>query len=161
MMYRILFVCSQNICRSPYCEYEFKRMVAECPELKGKVEIHSSAVMTPWNKIDPKTAAALVADGFDETYVNAHKPGYIWRKYDRKLFQEADIIICMTKSHFFFLPPRWKKKTRTLTQVAEGIYKPVPDPWLIQDIDQYFAEMNIIKGYLEEYLEVLKKELAE
>ena len=158
-MYNVLFVCSQNICRSPYCEYLFRRMVEETPELKGKVEVNSSAVMTPWDKMDPKTREALLREGFDADYLDAHKPGYIWRKYDRKLFREADVIICMTKSHYMWVPHCWQKKMVTLSEAAEGVYKPVPDPWLIKDIEKYIGEMNIIKGYLEEYRDRLVEEL--
>ena len=42
---KILFVCSSNICRSPYCEYVFKRMVQSDPRLAQKVTwIRSAAV---------------------------------------------------------------------------------------------------------------------
>lgn len=159
-MYKVLFVCSQNMCRSPYCDYLFRKMVAEDAFLKDKVEIRSSAVMTPGTKIDPLTVKALLKEGVDPSYMENHKPGYIYRKYDWKLFKEADIIICMTRSHFFWTPVFFWKKMKTLTQAAEGIYKPVPDPWLIREEDKYIAQMDIIKGYLEEYLAVLKKQLS-
>ncbi len=159
-MYQVLFVCSQNMCRSPYCDYLFRKMVAEDPDLNGKVEVHSSAVMSPGTKIDPLTVKALLKEGVDSSFMEQHKPGYIYRKKDWKLFRQADIIICMTRSHFFWTPFIFWKKMKTLTQAAEGVYKPVPDPWLIRDEEKYIAQMDIIKGYLEEYKEKLKAELA-
>ena len=96
-MYNVLFVCSQNMCRSPYCEYMFRKMVEDSDVLRGKVDVKSSAVMSPVPYIDPKTAEALIREGFDEAYVNSHKPGYILRPYDVKLFKNADIIIVLDK----------------------------------------------------------------
>ena len=61
---KILFVCSQNMCRSPYCEYMFRKMVQSSPSLRDKVEVtRSSAVMTPGTSIDPLTVEALVREG--------------------------------------------------------------------------------------------------
>ncbi|HPY99939.1 MAG TPA: low molecular weight phosphatase family protein [Clostridiales bacterium] len=159
-MYKVLFVCSQNMCRSPYCDYLFQKMTEEDPVLNGKVEVHSSAVMTPGTKLDPLTAKALLRDGVDRETVEKHRPGYLYRKKDWKYFKEADIIICMTRSHYFWTPVIFWKKMKTLTEVAEGVYRPVPDPWLIRDETKYFAQMDIIKHYLEEYKEKLKAQLS-
>ncbi len=155
---KVLFVCSQNMCRSPYCEYMFRRMVSESPILKGKVEVKSSAVMSPVRRIHEKTAKALIKEGFTPQEVYAHKPGFILRPYDRKLFREADVIIGMTMSHKFFLPPKWKKKFLTLSQAAEGRYVPVPDPWLKGEED-YNKAMEFMKDYLKKYIAVLEEEL--
>lgn len=158
-MYNVLFVCSQNMCRSPYCEYMFRKMVEDSDVLRGKVDVKSSAVMSPVPYIDPKTAEALIREGFDEAYVNSHKPGFILRPYDIKLFKNADIIIGMTKGHKLLTPIWWQGKFKTLSEAATGRYKPVPDPWLIKDIDKYIGEMNKIKAYLEQYVTVLEEEL--
>lgn len=155
---KVLFVCSQNMCRSPYCEYMFARMVEDNEKLRGRVEVDSSAVMSPGTKIDKNTVAALVKEGFDKDFAEAHKPGYMWRKSDRKLFKEADIIIGMTKSHKTYLPIRWKRKFVTLSEAATGVYTPIPDPWLMKQ-SKYFAIMDIIKGYLELYLSKLEEEI--
>ncbi len=157
---KVLFVCSQNMCRSPYCEYMFRRMVEESEVLAGKVEVKSSAVMSPVNKIDPNTAEALIREGFDKDYVNAHKPGFIWRRYDLKLFRDADIIIGMTKGHKLLVPIWWQSKFMTLSEAATGTYSAVPDPWLIRDIDKYIVEMNKIKEFLILYKEKLEKGLT-
>ncbi len=156
---KVLFVCSQNMCRSPYCEYMFRRMVEESDILRGKVEVKSSAVMSPVPAIDPNTAEALIREGFDREYVNSHKPGFILRPYDWKLFREADIIIGMTKGHKLLLPVWWHKKFKTLSEAATGKYAPVPDPWLIRDIDKYIVEMNKIKAFLLQYKDCLEKQL--
>lgn len=159
---KILFVCSQNMCRSPYCELMFRKMVSESPVLADKVEVtRSSAVMTPGSKIDPLTVLALEREGFEKSAAEAHTPGYMYRKADRKLFDEADAIVGMTKSHkFYILNPKWKKKFTTLSEAATGRYAAIPDPWLQRDPEKYIAEMDKIKAYLELYRDRLIDELS-
>lgn len=155
---KLLFVCSQNVCRSPYCEYMFRRMAENSPVLKGNVEVKSSAVMTPMEEMDPRTAKALLKEGFTEAEVAAHKPGFVYRKYDWNLFKEADVIIGMTKSHKFLTPLPFKKKFVTLSEAATGKYEPVVDPWLYKSEEKYQGAMDEIKAYLEQYLKVLEQQ---
>ena len=50
----ILFVCSSNICRSPFCEYVFRDMVAKDPELQKRVsKVASAAVFNRMKRIRP------------------------------------------------------------------------------------------------------------
>lgn len=129
--------------------------------LRDKVEVtRSSAVMTPGTSIDPLTVEALVREGFDKTQVEQHRPGFMYRKADIKLFNEADIVIGMTKSHkYMIFVPSWRRKFKTLSEAATGSYKAVPDPWLQRDTEKYIGEMNKIKAYLEQYIKVLEEEL--
>ena len=39
--YNVLFVCSSNVCRSPYCEFMLRRMIENDSVLKGKVQVKS------------------------------------------------------------------------------------------------------------------------
>lgn len=160
---KILFVCSQNMCRSPYCEFMFRKMINDSPVLLDKVEVtRSSAVMTPGTKIDPLTVEALVREGFDRAACEAHKPGYMFRKSDRKLFDDADVIVGMTKSHkWCIITPRWRRKFTTISEAATGKYTPVPDPWLKRDPEKYIAEMKKIKACLEQYRDRLEKEYSD
>ncbi len=147
-----------NICRSPYCEYVFRRIVEDDSVLKEKVEwVRSSAVFNKSRVINSKARLALLREGFDEEYILAHKPTFKWGK-GRKYFKEADVIIGMTRSNAFFLPIRYRKKFVLLSKVATGEYKPIPDPVLIKDQDKYHAAMDEIKGYLTACAEKLKGE---
>ncbi|MBR5015943.1 MAG: hypothetical protein IKX52_03905 [Clostridia bacterium] len=160
---KILFVCSQNMCRSPYCEFMFRKMVQDSPVLRDKVTVlRSSAVMTPGTSIDPLTVEALVREGFEKSAAEAHVPGFMYRKVDRKLFDEADVIVGMTRSHkFMILKPSWRKKFITLSEAATGKYTAVPDPWLQRDTEKYIAEMDKIKAYLEQYRDRLESNLPQ
>lgn len=145
-----------NICRSPYCEYVFRKIVQEDEVLSEKVEwIKSSAVFNKSFKINHKSEKVLTSEGFDRDYVLSHKPTFKWGK-GRRYFKDADIIIGMTRSNKFFLPLRFHKKFALLSVLASGEYKPIPDPVLIKDQDKYNQVMEEIKGYLIAYADKLK-----
>lgn len=158
-MYHVLFVCASNICRSPYCEYVFRRMAEEDPVLSGMVDVKSSAVLNQMRKISPKTKAVLLKEGFTEEECDAHKPGVFYR--DAKKFREADVIIGMTRLQKTLLPPSWRKKFVTLSEAAGHDYKTIPDPWLEKDMDRYEEAMHVLRTYVTEYFEILKAQLTE
>ena len=72
--YNVLFVCSSNVCRSPYCEFTLRRMVENDDDLRGKVDVCSSAVFNRSKSIFPKAVDILKREGFDEREILAHKP---------------------------------------------------------------------------------------
>ncbi len=145
-----------NICRSPYCEYVFRRIVENDEILKENIEwVKSSAVFNKSRVINSKAILALRREGFEEDYILAHRPTYKWGK-GRKYFEEADIIIGMTRSNAYFLPRKYRGKFVLLSQLASGEYRPIPDPVLIKDQNKYYAAMDEIKNYLVEYAKILK-----
>lgn len=154
----ILFVCSSNICRSPYCEYMLRKMVEEDPKLRGRINVCSSAVLNHMHKMDPRTRAALLKEGFTEREVDAHKPGIIWKDTDK--FQNADIIIGMTKWHKTLTPFYWRSKCMTLSEAATGEYVPVKDPWTCKTTEEYDACMEEMKAYLKQFCSRLNAEQA-
>lgn len=157
---KILFICMSNICRSPYCEYVFRKTVEEDSVLSHNVEwVKSSAVFNKSYRINPKSERVLLEEGFDRDYVLAHKPTF---KYGagKRYFEEADIIIGMTRSNKFFLPHKYHKKFALLSELATGSYKAIPDPVLIKDRERYKRAMDEIKGYLAAYADKLKEEFC-
>lgn len=155
---KILFVCSSNVCRSPYCEYLFRRMV-DCDEkLRGKIEVKSAAVVNRSKEIFPMAAVALENEGFGKQEIAAHKPSY--KRADMKRFEDADVIVGMSKMHRLFTPRRFRSKFITLSEAATGRYKAIPDPFLARSQEKYDAAMRVIKDYLVEYFKRLKSELG-
>lgn len=153
---KILFICMSNICRSPYCEYVFRRIVESDEKLSKNVEwVKSSAVFNKSFRINSKAEKALVDEGFERDYVLAHAPTF---KYGagRRYFKDADVIIGMTRSNKFFLPIRYRKKFKLLSVLATGKYTPIPDPVLIKEQSRYQAAMEEIKGYLQAYADKLR-----
>ena len=132
-------------------------MVQEDEVLSKKIEkVSSAAVFNRSFHIHKKAIIALQREGFSLEEINKHHPRYLIGAH--KDFVEADLIIGMNNFNKYFVPCRFRKKYKSLSEVAIGEYKDVPDPFLMKDINDYFAVMDIIKEYLEKFKENLKKQ---
>ena len=144
---KILFVCSSNICRSPYCEFVFRRMCENDPDLAARVEwVKSGAVFHQCKNLHPKAKAALEAEGFAPEVLDKHSPAY-WRRFPER-FEQADIIIGMTRWHKYFIPKKWRGKYVDLAELATVTYTPVPDPFLAKTQEKYNEVMRVLDKYL-------------
>lgn len=156
---KILFVCSSNVCRSPFAEFVFGRLVEQSPVLSAAgIEVGSSAVFNRSKYIYPKAVVSLEREGFSKEAVLAHKPAY--KSTDKKRFEEADVIIGMSKIHRILTPHKYRDKFVTLSEAATGKYTPIPDPFLYPSQNEYDKVMSVIKKYLTLYAEKLERELA-
>ena len=156
---KILFVCSSNVCRSPFAEFVFGRLVEQSPVLSAAgIEVGSSAVFNRSKYIYPKAVVSLEREGFSKEVVLAHKPAY--KSTDKKRFEEADVIIGMSKIHRILTPHKYRDKFVTLSEAATGKYTPIPDPFLYPSQNEYDKVMSVIKKYLTLYAEKLERELA-
>lgn len=93
MTYRILTVCTGNICRSPMAEYALIEAFEDAG-LSDQVEV-SSVATSGWevgNPIDPRAGALLDRHGITTT---AHRA----RQMDADLLHEADLIITLDHDH--------------------------------------------------------------
>lgn len=154
---KILFVCSSNICRSPFCEYVFRRKCENDPDLAARVEwVQSGAVFHQCKKLHPKARTALLKEGFPEEQTDAHRPAYI-RNYPER-FEQADVIIGMTAWHRWFIPRKWKDKYVNLATLVTGAYKPVPDPFLESSQEGYDKVMDILKEYLDKLADLIRSD---
>lgn len=154
---KILFVCSSNICRSPYCEFVFRRMCENDPDLAARVEwVKSGAVFHQCKNLHPKAKAALEAEGFAPEVLDKHSPAY-WRRFPER-FEQADIIIGMTRWHKYFIPKKWRGKYVDLAELATGTYTPVPDPFLAKTQEKYNEVMRVLDKYLTILADKLKQD---
>lgn len=154
--YNVLFVCSSNVCRSPYCEFMLRRMIDNDEELRGKVDVCSSAVFNRSKSIFPKAVDVLKREGFDESEILAHKPSF---KTDKERFEKADVIIGMSHMHKLLTPRKYRKKYVTLSEAATGKYAPVPDPFLATSQKEYDKTMTVLKSYVGSYFKQLKTKI--
>ena len=152
---KILFVWSSNICRSPFCEYVFRDMVEKDPELKKRVDgVASAAVFNRMKRIHPMAKTALLREGFDEAYIDSHRPSFKWG--DRKLFDDADLIVGMSRANKIVLPLRYHRKFVTLSEYGEGRYEKIHDPFLMKNVDDYLAVMDFLKANIVSFAEKIK-----
>jgi len=156
----VLFVCSSNICRSPYCEFMFRKMIINDDKLsKEDIKVSSSAVFNKSKEIFPKAVVALKKEGFADEEIKSFKSSFKW--FDMSRFKEADIIIGMSHMHKMLTPIKYRKKYMTLSEAAIGEYKGIPDPFLYKTQEEYDKVMDVLKDYLKKFFDNFKKEYYE
>ncbi|KOG33631.1 low molecular weight protein-tyrosine-phosphatase [Streptomyces resistomycificus] len=129
MTYRVCFVCTGNICRSPMAESVFRARVAEAG-LEGLVEVDSAGT-GGWHEgdgADPRTVTVLENGGYD----GAHTA----RRFRPSWFSRLDLVIALDAGHLAAL-----RRLAPTAQDAEKVrllrsYDPaasgdldVPDPY--------------------------------
>src|SRR3954454_21966139 len=87
--YRVCFVCSGNICRSPIAEVVMRRLV-EDEGLAGVVEVDSAGTGA-WHEgdgADPRAVAVLDGSGYDGS---AHRA----RAFEADWFADIDLVLAL------------------------------------------------------------------
>ncbi|MFI1419787.1 low molecular weight protein-tyrosine-phosphatase [Streptomyces sp. NPDC020731] len=129
MTYRVCFVCTGNICRSPMAESVFRARVAEAG-LDGPVEVDSAGT-GGWHEgegADPRTVTVLRENGYGT--------GHTARRFDPSWFARLDLVIALDSGHLRALrrlapTDRDADKVRLLRSYdpAAGDDPDVPDPY--------------------------------
>lgn len=92
MTYRVSFVCTGNICRSPMAESVFRARVEEAG-LDGLVEVDSAGT-DGWHEgdgADPRTVAVLEEHGYGTDHVA--------RRFQASWFSRLDLVIALDSGH--------------------------------------------------------------
>ena len=129
MTYRVCFVCTGNICRSPMAESVFRARVAEAG-LDGLVEVDSAGT-GGWHEgdgADPRTVSVLEEHGYDG--------GHTARQFRAAWFSRLDLVVALDAGHLKALrrlapTPEDAAKVRLLRSYdpAAGDALDVPDPY--------------------------------
>lgn len=91
--YRVAFICSGNICRSPSADVVLSHLLAEAG-LADRVGV-VSAGLGDWHvgdPMDPRSAGALAARGYDPSRHRAQQVETGW-------FARDDVLFAMDESH--------------------------------------------------------------
>ncbi len=109
--FHVEFVCTANICRSPYAEYRARAFADP-----ASVVLSSSGVRArPGLPMDPEMAAQLRLRGVDPA-------GAVSRRTNREVVQQADVLLTMDSSHRAHVLDEWPAamhKTFTIGQLAQ------------------------------------------
>jgi protein-tyrosine phosphatase len=129
MTYRVCFVCTGNICRSPMAESVFRARIREAG-LDGLVEVDSAGT-GGWHEgggADPRTVTVLENSGYDSSHTA--------RQFRPAWFARLDLVIALDTGHLKAL-----RRLAPTSQDAEKVqllrsYDPaagadldVPDPY--------------------------------
>ncbi|MFC9926730.1 low molecular weight protein-tyrosine-phosphatase [Streptomyces sp. NPDC127190] len=129
MSYRVCFVCTGNICRSPMAESVFRARVAEAG-LEDLVVVDSAGT-GGWHEgeaADPRTVSVLDENGYGTEHVA--------RQFQPSWFARLDLVIALDTSHLKALrrlapTQEAARKIRLLRSYdpAAGDDLDVPDPY--------------------------------
>ncbi|MEU6094223.1 low molecular weight protein-tyrosine-phosphatase [Streptomyces sp. NPDC047079] len=129
MTYRVCFVCTGNICRSPMAESVFRARVEEAG-LGDLVEVDSAGT-GGWHEgdgADPRTVAVLEENGYGSDHTA--------RQFQLSWFSRLDLVIALDSGHLKALrrlapTPEDEDKVRLLRSYdpAAGEDLDVPDPY--------------------------------
>ncbi|MFF9773052.1 low molecular weight protein-tyrosine-phosphatase [Streptomyces sp. NPDC013978] len=129
MTYRVCFVCTGNICRSPMAESVFRARIEEAG-LGGLVEVDSAGT-GGWHEgdaADPRTVSVLESNGYDSVHAA--------RQFQVSWFSRLDLVIALDEGHLKALhrlapTPADADKVRLLRSYdpAAGDDLDVPDPY--------------------------------
>ncbi|MFB4320097.1 low molecular weight protein-tyrosine-phosphatase [Actinomadura sp. 21ATH] len=160
MSYRVTFVCTGNICRSPMAEWVLRHHVEE----EGlDVEVDSSGTGN-WHvgdDADARTVQALLRAG----YRSAH----VARQFEAAWFDRYDMIIALDKGHARALRAmapgtEEREKIRLLREfdpAADPGDLDVPDPYYggVADFDLVLEQVEAaMPGLLDEIRAALKED---
>ncbi|MFF8730016.1 low molecular weight protein-tyrosine-phosphatase [Streptomyces sp. NPDC015171] len=129
MTYRVCFVCTGNICRSPMAESVFRARLAEAG-LENAVAADSAGTGS-WHegeRADPRTVSVLAEHGYDSEHVA--------RQFQPSWFARLDLVIALDAGHLGALrrlapTEEDARKIRLLRSYdpAAGADLDVPDPY--------------------------------
>jgi len=155
MTYRVTFVCTGNICRSPMAEHVFRRHV----EKAGlDVEVDSSGT-GGWHVGDPadhRTVRMLERAG----YTSAHRA----RQFRAEWFDRYDLVIALDEGHYRELRALARHeghhaKIRLLRSYdPQAVDMDVPDPYYGGD-DGFEECLELIEAAMPGLLDEVRKEL--
>ena len=138
--FKIVFLCSGNVIRSPFAEFLARKYV-DYPS-KQKLIFESGACTYQNSSILPFTRKWLLKKGFSDKEIRNHNPRLITNYYDD--FFDTDLFIGMTKEHIAHIKEIFPTKNAyLLKELVLGKNEDILDPYLNSVIeDQIMEELD-------------------
>ncbi|GAA1994522.1 low molecular weight protein-tyrosine-phosphatase [Catenulispora subtropica] len=156
--YRVTFVCTGNICRSPMAEHVLRKYVED----EGLLAVVDSSGTGGWHAGDPadhRTVRTLRRHGFTSDHSA--------RKFHRGWFDDYDLVVALDDGHLRDLralarDERDRDKIRLLRSFdpSAGPDLDVPDPYY-EDDEAFEHVMDLIERAVPGMLAVIRLGLRE
>ena len=154
--FRIIFVCTGNICRSPMAEVMLRDLITRSG--LSRLITTSSAGTGDWHvgeQADGRTITALAKRGYDGSHHRA-------RQFDPAWFTDLDLVVVLDRSQGRILR-NWagtdhdRSKVRLLLSFDpdQAVLQDVPDPYYSDD-----ALFDSVLGMIDSANQALFKQLA-
>jgi protein-tyrosine phosphatase len=153
--FRVVFVCTGNICRSPMAEVVFRHL-ATAAGLGDRV-VSASAGTGDWHvgeRADARTIEALRRRGYDGSLHRA-------RQFAASDFRDNDLVVALDRTHERILTS-WARTDEDRDKIAlllsfdpEAEGRDVPDPYYDDD-----AAFDEVLGMIERSGRALFRQLA-
>ena len=140
-MYKILFICTGNICRSPMAEFIFKKLAYDLGREKDFL-ISSAAISSEevGNPVYPPVQKKLFEHG-----INCN--GKTARKLLKQDYDKYDLLIGMDRANihgiYKICGKDYKNKVHLLMDYTDTPGE-IADPWFTRDFDKAWSD--IFKG---------------
>ncbi|MFJ9633080.1 low molecular weight protein-tyrosine-phosphatase [Streptomyces sp. NPDC101175] len=158
MTYRVSFVCTGNICRSPIAESVFRAQVEEAG-LGDRIEVESAGT-GGWHEgdgADPRAVAVLAEHGYGTDHVA--------RQFQSSWFARLDLVVALDSGHrktLRHLAPTEQdaEKVRLLRSYdpAAGDDLDVPDPYY-GALDGFEECLEMVEAASEGLLAAVREEV--
>ncbi|MBI4666271.1 MAG: low molecular weight phosphotyrosine protein phosphatase [Nitrospinae bacterium] len=151
-MRRVLFVCSGNLCRSPFAEYLLQKAAAE----RGLKNIFAESAGTMALEGNPAASKAVAEAKLWELDLRHHRA----RLLTRNMIEDAELVAVMEKHHYYSalaLAPGESEKIILLGELLPDRESPeIEDPY--GQGDEYFISVfTDIARAVEKLLERLEE----
>lgn len=144
---RVLFVCTGNIFRSASAEYALKQHLkkVKC----NLFEVSSAGTIAKREPMSPTTIETLKKHNIDPS---KHKQ----RKLTKKILDENDVIVAMSKDHQEFIKQKFRRSSILFEKLAINRNKPLKD--VNEVIPDYKNHKNKTKNHIKKTVEHIIKE---
>lgn len=166
-MYRIITVCTGNICRSPMAQFCLSRAFSDAG-LAERVAVDSAGV-TGWEAgrpMDPRTAAELLQHNFPKQPLESFRA----RAFEAQWYRSRDLILALDDGHLNHLlaeaPASEQGKIRMLRSFDPAAaalpanQQGIDDPWY-GDMTDFDSSYALIQAAVPGVVDFVRSALAE